>query len=300
MTTVNKILDVFQSFRMPALPIDQYEQVGKTILAEKMSPFVSAQRPIDFVMLGYPMKSPNDRDKVLGKLPDMAEQVSFDNFTCFNDRVKEFYPPGVNISIVSDGFIFSDVLDVPDKVVCEYEERNKELSKEAPVKWHDLTSFYRKGMDMSAMREKVMEQFGITTEELERRILLDPDVNSLYRGMIRFMEEDLAIRKFDSNSQLHKRAKIVGREMMFRNEAYSRLIQSNFGAHIRLSMHPSINNGTKYSFQLIPSPNARHSPWHASLLIHADGSMETIKRKDAEAQGYSLVYKDNQPYYFQS
>lgn len=60
MTTVNKILDVFQSFRMPALPIDQYQQVGKTILAEKMSPFVSAQRPIDFVMLGYPMKSPND------------------------------------------------------------------------------------------------------------------------------------------------------------------------------------------------------------------------------------------------
>lgn len=298
--TIKNLLDIFQDFRMPPLAIDQYEELGKPKLADKMAQFLSAGRPINFVMLGYPMKSPNDRDKVIGKLPDKAEEVSFANFAYFDQRIRAVYQPGVIISIVSDGFIFSDIMEVSDKTVCEYEERNKELSKKAPIEWFDMTDFYRKGMNMADMREKVMEQFGITSEELERRILTDPDVNSLYRGMIRFMNADLAIRPFPSASQLQKKAKIVAREMMFRNEAYSRLIQSNFTDHIRLSMHPSVNNGTKYSFQLIPSPNAHHSPWHAALMINADGSMETIHRKDAEARDAELVYKDNQPYYFQA
>lgn len=300
MPPISKIIEIFDGFRMPPLANDQYEELGKPALADKISPFVAANRPINFVMLGYPMKSPNDRDKVIGRLPDMAEQVSFDNFRHFDTLIRDVYPAGVNISIVSDGYIFSDILEVPDKIVAEYEERNRDISRTAPIDWYDMKDFFPKEMTMDAMRDACLRHFGITTEELEKRILLDPDVNSLYRGMIRFIEQDLTIRSFPSLSQLHKKAKIVGREMMFRNEAYSSLIRTHFTDHIRLSMHPSVNNGAKYSFQLIPSPKARHSPWHAALLINADGTLETIHRKDAEERGFELVYKDNQPYYFQA
>ena len=78
---VKEILEIFQKFRMAPTPLDQYDSIGKTILSDKMKPFISANKPIDFVILGFPMKSPNNRDKVLGTLPDLAEEVTFKNFS---------------------------------------------------------------------------------------------------------------------------------------------------------------------------------------------------------------------------
>lgn len=144
-----------------------------------------------------------------------------------------------------------------------------------------------------------MQQFGITPEVLEQRILLDADTNSLYRGMIKFLTLDLAIQEFPSNNQLQKKAKLLAREMMFRNEAYSHLVQHEFKDHIRLSMHPSVNNGTKYSFMLIPSEKAFTSPWHCAIAIEKDGSIATIHKRDAIAKGYEIVNQDGQPFYFQ-
>jgi pyoverdine/dityrosine biosynthesis protein Dit1 len=190
-------------------------------------------------------------------------------------------------------------MGVEDRTVRAYEEVVVDMSKGAPIKFLKLMDFYDNKIPVSSMRNKVMDSFGISPEELERRILLDPDVNILYRGMIKFMTEDLANRNFPSKTQLQKEAKILARNMMFRNESYSKLVQTEFKDSIRLSMHPSINNGTKYSFQLIPSPKAFTSPWHCALLLDNENQYATIHRKDAEAAGYELIYKDGQPYYFQ-
>lgn len=295
--TANNVLNVFQGFRMAPTPIDQYEQKGKLLLKEKIFPFLETNRPIDFVMLGYPMKSANDRDKVIGKVPDLAEEISLKNFASFNEQVKQFHAPGVRIHIVNDGYVFNDLLDVCDNVVNEYQERAEYMGRVAPMNWYNLKDFYTSG-SLNEKREKLMGQFGISDIELEKRILLDPDVNFLYRGMIHFMEQELAVKEFASRNQLHKAAKKLTRDMMLRNEAYSSLVKNEFSEYIRLSMHPSVNNGAKYSFQLIPSPKAWTSPWHCALLVNKEGEFETIHKKDALAAGHELVYKDGQPYYY--
>jgi len=64
-TLIDNLLDLFQGFRMPMLPIDQFAQTGRAILADKMSTYIAKNVPIKFHMLGYPMKSPNTRDKEL-------------------------------------------------------------------------------------------------------------------------------------------------------------------------------------------------------------------------------------------
>lgn len=299
MEPINQILDIFQDFRMPPSVIDEYDKGGKEKLADKLRVFVMSMQPLKFSMLGYPFKSLNDRDKVLGKLPDLGEKTSLDNFNDFAQRIGKIYAPGVQFSIISDGYIFSDLLGADGRDVARYEEIAKDMACEAPIDWYDMYSFYPRNMMTDEIREKILMQFGVSKEELERRILTDPNVNSLYRGMTIFMMEELAVKEFPSKSQLQKQAKVLTREMMFRNEAYSQLIQHEFSDHIRLSMHPSTNNGTKYSFQLIPSKNARYSPWHSALLIQKDGSFSTVHRKDAVAAGYELVYENNQPYYFQ-
>lgn len=283
---------------MNPTPIDEYETVGKSLLANKMETFVTNNNPIDFVMLGYPIKSANDRDKVIGKLPDLAEEVSLRNFAKFNGLIQQIYNPGVKVTIVNDGFVFNDLLEVEDRTVRDYSEETKEMGKIAPMNWYTLEDFYN-GSSLNTKREKLMSNFGISDVELDRRILLDPDVNYLYKGMIRFMEQELAIKEFPSNNQLHIAAKRLTRQMMLRNEAYSNLVKKEFDSSIRLSMHPSVNNGNKYSFQLIPSPEAWTSPWHCALLIKNTGTIATIHKKDAIAAGHELVYQGGRPYYFQ-
>lgn len=298
MQVIQQIIDIFQTFRMPAAPNDEFELTGKQALADKLFKFVANNEPLKFSMLGYPMKSPNTRDKVLGDMPDLGEQKSLENFRDFDNAIREVYAPGIDVAIISDGYIFSDIMGVSNTTVAQYEEIAKDMARVAPIRWYDMTDFYPNSLCIPDVREKVMEQYGINEEVLTKRILMDPDVNTLYRGMIMFMEQDLAMQSFPSRNQLQKRAKIVAREMMFRNEAYSALIRDNFSDHIRLSMHQSVNSGTKYSFQLIRSPLVHKSPWHSAILIHADGVMESIHRKDAPATA-ELVNVDGRPFYFQ-
>lgn len=299
MNTTEKILKVFDSFRMAPLSFDEYETKGKQILRERIEKFVAKNEPIKFSMMGFPMKSPNDRDKVLGKLPDMAEQVTLQTFKDFNKEIKEIYSPGIIISVVSDGLVFNHVMRVSENVVINYQEKCIEMIGDAPINWYNLKDFYSGALTTDTMREKLITQFGITPTELERRILMDVDTNMLYRGMIKFMNLDLAIRDFSSNTQLQKEAKYVAKEMMHWNEAYSALVREEFSDHIRLSMHNSVNNGTKFSFQLIRSEgNIFTSAWHSALAV-VNGVYETIHKKDAIAQGYELVTVNGQPFNFQ-
>ena len=295
----SQILSAFEGFRMAPTPIDQYESVGKPILADRIDKFVSTKHPIEFVMLGFPFKSTNDRDKVIGKLPDFGEQLTVENFGRFNDVIKSVYEPGIRISMASDGYVFNDILGVDDKTVSAYQEVSADMARGVPIQFYNLNDFYS-GESIDSKRDRLMSQMALTPEKLSAEILLNPDVNFLYRGMIKFMEQELAIKNFPSRNQLQKAAKALTREMMMRNEAYSNLIRHEFAGHIRLSMHPSVNNGQKYSFQLINSPNAHMSPWHCAIAVDPAGQIQTIHRKDAITAGYRLVEKDGRPYYFET
>lgn len=297
---VENLLNVFEQFRRAPLAIDEYESKGKEILRQKFLKFVQYNRPIKFSLMGFPMKSTNKRDKVLGDLPDLAEQLTMANFKEFERAMTAVYPPGIQITIASDGFAFSDVLGVTDYVVDQYQEISMGMASEVNLRIVNLRDFYG-NKPIDSLREKMVSQWGITDVELERRILTDTDVNILYKNMIRFMEQEVSHRQdWPSRNQLQKAAKVVTREMMLRNEAYSRLVQNELSDHIRLSMHPSINNGVKYSFQLIRSPYAMHSAWHSAILVNTDGSIGTIHKADAIKANHELIYQNNQPYYFQA
>lgn len=294
-----QIIEVFQSFKMAPGPDDAFAEKGYAAMVRKMAPHIACNLPVKFSMLGYPFKSMNTRDIALGPLPDLGEQLSLQQFGRFVSAIKDVYPAGAEISIISDGHAFNDVYGTPDREVHEYAERCKDMSKHLPINWYDMFSFYPKSMTAQSIREAIMSEYGIAAEELEKRILYDVNVNHVYRSIMRFMREGLEIKPFSSSTQRQKQAKIMARELMFRNEAYSKLIQTNFSDHVRLSMHQSNNDGTKYSFQLIPSPDARLSPWMSAVLLRKYAGPTTIHRKDAEEAGHELVYQNGQPFYFQ-
>lgn len=298
--TVENILNIFQGFRMPEVANDQYNVIGRSVLSEKIGGFVSRNLPIDFVMLGYPMKSTNHIDKTLGVMPDMAEEVSMENFSRFAYLINLEYEPGININIANDGLVFHKLLGAKSESVFNYQDIVMDMAKQsnAPISMYNLTDFFKGSLD--SQLGQLTDHFGINDVELQKRILYNPDVNFLYNGMIRFMEEEFAHGNFVSRNQLHKYAKGITRKMMLLNEAYSELVSLNFNSSIRLSMHKSINNGNKYSFQLIPSDKAWTAPWHCALYYEKDGTFGTVHRIDAERAGMELVYQDGRPYYFQA
>lgn len=291
------ILDIFSGYRMAPTAIDQYEAKGKQILADRIDGFVNKNETIQFAMLGFPFKSTNTRDKVLGDLPDLGEELTVKNFQTFNQTIKRIYGPGVKIRIVSDGYVFNDLLGVKDDVVHRYTADSSYMDNDGTMDMVDLGRFYGNG-NMSSKRERLMQHFGYTWEKMEQEILFNPDVNFLYRGMLKFMSEELAWHDFPSKSQREKAAKKLVREMMLRNEAYNLLVRKELSDHIRLSMHPSVNNGYKYSFKLIPGEHTNHSAWHSVVVMH-NGQAITMHKKDAIAAGYQLVYKDGNPYNFE-
>lgn len=292
METIEKLLNVFEQHKGPALPQDVWSTTGRTLLGTKFETFVSQQKPIEFVMLGFPFKSPNTKHKVLGTRPDLGEELALKNFIKFSEQMNEVYAPGVKVNMVSDGFVFADALGVPTKTVEEYQEINQATNPD--IVWWNLRSFYSGSLESA--KAKLDAHFGISEEELQRRILLNPDVNALYRGMIKFASGDLKILDFSSGTQLQKASKQLAKRLMLDNEKYSNLVSKEFANSVRISMHSTINNG-KYAFQLIPGRNIWSSPWHCAMLLD-ENTVDTIHREAAEAQGYELVYRNSQPYYF--
>lgn len=299
-TTAEKIVAIFEQFRMIPTILDQFDTIGKEVFIQKLLHFILNNQTIQFVMLGFPFKSTNSRDKVLGILPDYAEELSIQTFLKFTEMIKNIYSPGAIINIASDGYVFNELLGVSDSIVQQYKEICLSFANgNSCFQILDLNDFYSQLM-LSDKRNRLFQQFGIDEQMLQAKILYDPDVNYLYKGMVIFMQEEIAPRQeWVSNNQHHKAAKKLAKEMMLMNEAYSNLVKHEFSNNIRLSMHPSVNNGAKYSFQMI-SPESKHSAWHSTVLISKTNNITTTHKRDALLlPDYELVEKNNQPYYFQ-
>src|SRR5215207_6597280 len=73
----------------------------------KVRRFVVNEEPVHLLLPAFPAKSPNTR-KVLGKLPDMAEELALGFLEGVCREIKEHYPPGARVTVCSDGRVFSD------------------------------------------------------------------------------------------------------------------------------------------------------------------------------------------------
>lgn len=55
----------------------------------------------------FPFKSANKVSKVLGSLPDKAEELALDRLNSMCVRIATLYPPGAKVTIVSDGVAYN-------------------------------------------------------------------------------------------------------------------------------------------------------------------------------------------------
>ncbi|HBN22798.1 MAG TPA: hypothetical protein DD412_06130 [Holosporales bacterium] len=104
---------------------------AQTQLLEKLARLIQAKEEIHFLCLAFPFKSSNKELLVEGSLPDMADYHSLEYLENFIIALKEIYPK-ISLTIMTDGLLFNDLFEIPDKDVIGFEAHLKKIMKDFP------------------------------------------------------------------------------------------------------------------------------------------------------------------------
>lgn len=311
-TLAHKILAEFMAFRRTIRPKQsaccQTCYRCTSVHLPKIIAAIEAQQPVIFVLPAFPGKSPN-LEKVLGPLPDYAEQlaVSFLNKLCF--KIQHYYAPGAQIILCSDGRVFSDIVGMKESDITAYQIALENLISKhqlSNISCFNLDNVYQ-GYGFEKMRQAVMADYGSSIEALKQRIrngkealatTEEQNANRMYRGITRFLFEDsLHSQQTKSRTLIQKLAREKAYQVINRSNAWSNLIASFFPEAVRLSIHPQSCGSKKLGIRLVANESWM-TPWHGVALKTGDGHI-LLKRIEAESLGAELIYDEQgRPSYY--
>jgi len=258
---------------------------------------IAQDRPLELVLPGFPAKSPSP-NKTLGPLPDMAEKLALRSLQDLCDDLAEAHPPGVRMTLCSDGGVFADLVRVSDPQIAAYGARIDELIQDLPsLQRFDLEDAFG-DLTPDAARARLMGSWAEDVDDLRERATDRPQLRSLLNGLERFLFEDRQGVDEGSRTQIRKGAKADAVELLRRSRAWGRLVAFQFPGAVRLSIHPQPGISDKLGVHLVPTQDAWLTPWHGVALLGEHG-FELVKRADAEAHGATLVEVDGQPSHFE-
>lgn len=102
------ILDIFLAYALNKFKYseDRLEDYGDGFLSI-IGRFVSKGTRVQACLPAFPFKSANKVYKVLGSLPDKAEELALERLNTMCKRVQDVYAPGAHIVIISDGITYN-------------------------------------------------------------------------------------------------------------------------------------------------------------------------------------------------
>jgi pyoverdine/dityrosine biosynthesis protein Dit1 len=260
---------------------------------------VRANQPVTFVLPSFPGKSPN-LEKVLGPLPDFAEQLALNFLGNLCRRIKSYYTPGIKIVLCSDGRVFSDVVGMKDIHVTAYQMGLKNLIETMGL--NDLMTFsledFYKDLSFTQMVDEVMHHYGSTLYDLKQKIhkgaapfplAEEQEAHRMFCGVTRFLFEDSLFQgQTKSRSALQKEARTKAYELIRRSNAWGALIAERFPDAVRLSIHPQTCGSKKLGIRLIDNESWM-TPWHG-VAVETSSGYVLLKRSQAERMGAELIH----------
>ncbi|KAI9809386.1 MAG: hypothetical protein M1827_006898 [Pycnora praestabilis] len=311
------IVDVLERYRISARDKALQAFPGRSSFLAVVKERVESNKPVHMVLPAFPFKSPNKHSKVLGALPDKAEEVALTHLNGLGNAIENIYPGGAKITIVSDGLMYNDILGVSDKEVWEYSQAVRRIASE-----HQLTHIcFSRVRDLINLdeaegeltkeqwlsnvplyRSKLYDEHISKSFDASKLVAKDPDAAMTYRGYIKFLEKDLeyteAYERDVAASQIKRRNEGIAKQMMGRGKAFANAIAHAFPHSIRLSIHPSTET-TKLSISITPQAgDGGSTPWHSSLVRALDGSVKMSHALHVPAKTHDLIYENGRPSYF--
>ncbi|KNB50715.1 L-tyrosine/L-tryptophan isonitrile synthase family protein [Streptomyces caatingaensis] len=260
---------------------------------------VESGRPIEFVLPAFPTKSPNPA-KVLGPLPDLAEELALRFLDSLGERIAALHEPGAVIRICSDGRVFNDLLGVPDHDVTAYVTGIDRMIKDIGAR--HLRQFtlddVHPGSTHEGMRDLLSTGYAPTLDALREEVRAGGAPLAMYRGITRFMLEDLSGPQWTgTRSALQRKCRDLAYRVIQRSRAWGDLLLELFPAAVRLSIHPQPCSTGKIGILLADTPDAWLTPWHSVVVDTGDG-FTLMKRAEAEAAGAVLRHVDGRPSHY--
>ncbi len=256
-------------------------------------------RRIEFVLPAFPTKSPNPA-KVLGPLPDLAEELALRFLDQLCERITELYPPGAAILICSDGRVFNDLLGVSDEDVTGYARALDEMITRigaTHLEQFTLDDVYSNA-GHEDMRTMLSAGYAPTIEELREEVRGGGAPLAMYRGITRFMLEDLSGPHYTgTRSALQRKCRELAYRVIQRSRAWGDLLDRLFPTAIRLSIHPQPCGTEKIGILLADTPDAWLTPWH-SVAVESGGRYTLMKRAEAEEAGARQAFTDGRPSHY--
>ncbi|MFJ2173600.1 L-tyrosine/L-tryptophan isonitrile synthase family protein [Streptomyces sp. NPDC087851] len=263
--------------------------------------FVERGEPVIFSLPGFPCKSPNP-DKVFGSLPDHGERLALRFLGSLCAEMAKVHEPGAKILICSDGHIFGDVIGVPDEHIDAYGHGLREMIRTEGLGAHlgtfDLKDVYGPDLSYDEKRALAAETLGPSVEELRAEVRSDESTLRMYRGITRFLVEDVADWE-GSRSALQRDCRRRAYEVIARSRAWGELIAQHHPDNVRLSIHPQSRREAKFGIGLVGEADAWTTPWHSVALRHLDGTWQLMARSAARRLG-GEVHVDGRPSHFEA
>lgn len=332
-----QILDVVLRYKS-AVPKDTVDRSDEGAIKALSNIYnaVKAQKPVRMVLPAFPFKSPNSQSKVLGPVPDKAEEVALAHLNGLCAAIQDIYEPGAKLVVVSDGVVYNgkaekstligiviltwvDLLGVQDHVVWNYGKKLRAIAKNKMynsiefARLKDLLGFEAGDEELddmsyaaiaSTMRLKLMTRIAPTScDDATSESSAQDDANKelTYRGYLKFLELDLAstypIGPDRSKSRFKRGVGRIAKCMLKRGDAFARAVRDRFPDHVRLSIHPSTGED-KISINILPVSQAL-TPWHNTVAFKIDGTILAGNRSVFEAMDdMELIYEGGEPSYF--
>ncbi len=298
-----KLVDALSKLRKP-VDDPKVEAKIREGLIEKMGSTMATGKPIRMYIPCFPAKSPNHAKKTLSPHADLAEEIAIQRLSEVIEEMNQIYPS--ELLIASDGRMFSDTWWSTEEKTDMYRQELISLIKTPHIRVADLDLYYP-GLTPQQAREKVLTEFGPTPEEIDAGIRSDDTRKNLYLAFTRFIQDDTppddpALVGLSGKKQ-KELFKERAREDMRRSDALNNmLIQRlmNEQGYIRLSIREQQDTPEKIGINLLEGEGQEFtgSPWHNVIALKDDGSYYVLKREEAEARGYELIYKDGKPHHF--
>jgi pyoverdine/dityrosine biosynthesis protein Dit1 len=248
----------------------------------------------------FPAKSPSPQ-KVLGHLPDMAEELALRFLDQVCDEIKELYSPGARITICSDGRVFSDLVGVTDQAVTDYGLELEEFRRRIGTRsldWFSMEDLFETG-DHSIMREQLVHHYAEPLAAIRERVNQHEQHRLLFNGIQRFLFEDRsAIDTTKSRTQVRNECKENTYLVMQRSDAWGRLLHDCFPGALRLSIHPQSPHGEKIGIRLGEASDVWITPWHG-VAVECAGKFKLMRLGEAEDLGAQVVNRFGRPSHLQ-
>ncbi|XP_014558639.1 hypothetical protein COCVIDRAFT_24842 [Bipolaris victoriae FI3] len=289
---------------------------GREHLLSRIDTFVQAGQRVEACLPAFPFKSANKVYKVLGSLPDKAEELALERLHRMCTRIKQIYKPGARVTIISDGITYNDLLSISDRDTWAYGEALREMAIEKkftsiafsrlrdllefplPEKMREITYV----ANCTNFRRLLLNEFGRPDIDIDKEITVNPDTKLTYLGYRKFLESDLKhIFNTGENrgrNQYKRDVKYLAKEMLMRGYAFAGAVKKAFPNHVRLSIHESIGEH-KLSISLLNTRTGYTTPWHCTVAQLADGEWVSAPMGEFQQDPrLELVYENGRPSYF--